>query len=66
MALEAGLKSNDNELSLIRPCEIGEGVSGSKRRYLSGRDENVALETCRDENKSITRPGVRPLEYFSK
>ena len=28
--------------------------------------EGVLLETCRDENRSITRPRVRPLEYFSK
>jgi hypothetical protein len=28
--------------------------------------EGVLLETCRDENKSITRPRVRPLEYFPK
>lgn len=26
--------------------------------------EAVLLETCRDENQSITRPRVRPLEYF--
>lgn len=26
--------------------------------------EGVLLETCRDENRSITRPRVRPLEYF--
>jgi 5-methylcytosine-specific restriction endonuclease McrA len=28
--------------------------------------EGVLLETCRDENRSITRPRVRPLEYFPK
>jgi hypothetical protein len=28
--------------------------------------EGVLLETCRDENRSITRPRVRPLEYFAK
>jgi hypothetical protein len=26
--------------------------------------EGVLLETCRDENRSITRPRVRPVEYF--
>jgi hypothetical protein len=26
--------------------------------------EGVLLETCRDEDRSITRPRVRPLEYF--
>ena len=26
--------------------------------------EGVLLETCRDENRSITRPRVRPLEHF--
>jgi hypothetical protein len=26
--------------------------------------EGVLLETCRDENQSIIRPRVRPLEYF--
>jgi hypothetical protein len=26
--------------------------------------EGVLLETCREENRSITRPRVRPLEYF--
>jgi HNH endonuclease len=28
--------------------------------------EGVLLETCRDENRSITRPRVRPLEYFPR
>jgi hypothetical protein len=28
--------------------------------------EGVLLETCQDENPSITRPRVRPLEYFPK
>jgi hypothetical protein len=28
--------------------------------------EGVLLETCRDEERSITRPRVRPLEYFPK
>jgi hypothetical protein len=28
--------------------------------------EGVLLESCRDENRSITRPRVRPLEYFPK
>jgi hypothetical protein len=28
--------------------------------------EGVLLETCRDENRSITRPRVRPLQYFPK
>lgn len=28
--------------------------------------EGVLLETCRDENKSITRARVRPLEYFPR
>lgn len=28
--------------------------------------EGVLLETCRDENKSVTRPRVRPLEYFAR
>lgn len=28
--------------------------------------EGVLLETCRDENESITRPRVRPLEYFPR
>ena len=26
--------------------------------------EGVLLETCRDEKRSVTRPRVRPLEYF--
>ena len=28
--------------------------------------EGVLLETCRDENRSITRPRVRPQEYFPR
>jgi hypothetical protein len=41
-------------------------MSGDAEFSVGDTYEGVLLETCQDENRSITRPRVRPLEHFPR